>query len=86
MISTGGTMVSAIEALLEKGCLPQVTVVASHGLLVDDAVQRFASLPVQRIVLTDSVYQSKEVSLPIEVVSLKEMLADTIRRLHGGSF
>lgn len=86
MISTGGTMVSAIEALLEKGCLPQVTVVASHGLLVGDAVQRFASLPVQRIVLTDSVYRSNEVSLPIKVVSLKEMLADTIKRLHGGSF
>jgi ribose-phosphate pyrophosphokinase len=82
MISTGGTMVSAIKALLDKGCLPQITVVASHGLLVGNAAQRLASLPVQNIFVTNSVGQPFEMSLPVQVVNLKHMLADAIKRLH----
>jgi ribose-phosphate pyrophosphokinase len=40
MISTGGTVQAAIEALLAAGCAPEVTVAVSHGLFVGPVVER----------------------------------------------
>jgi ribose-phosphate pyrophosphokinase len=83
IISTGGTMVSAIEALLDRGCLPQVTIAASHALLVENAIERLAALPVRRVFVTDSVGESNHMPFPLEVVSLDHVLADTIGHLYG---
>jgi ribose-phosphate pyrophosphokinase len=85
MISTADTMISAFDALLDRGCAPEIIVAASHGLFVGDAVHRFASLPVRRMVVTDSVYRSSAIPLPLEVVSLSQVLAEAIQRLHSDS-
>ena len=84
MISTGGTVVSAVRALLEEGCLAEVTVAVSHALLVGEAAKNLAELPIVRFVTTDSVHRSAP-SLPLETVDLKKMLAKLIKRLHRGS-
>lgn len=84
MISTGGTMASAIEALLEKGARPEVTVIASHGLLAGDARERLAALPIRRIITTDSVPRGENLGLPLEVLSLRQLLAERIVELHRG--
>lgn len=83
IISTGGTMVSAIEALRNRGCLPEVTIAASHALFVENAVERLAALPIRRVFVTDSVIQTAPMPFPFEVVSLDHVLADGIRHLHG---
>jgi ribose-phosphate pyrophosphokinase len=83
MISTGGTIKAAIDTLLEKGCKPQITVVASHGLFVGPAVERLSAAPVQRFVVTDSVRRLEGLPLPLEVVSLAPLLAEAIDRLHN---
>jgi ribose-phosphate pyrophosphokinase len=80
MISTGGTMVAAVEALLQQGCLPQVVVVATHGLLVGNAIEQLGSLPIKVLLTTDSIQQPEKVRLPWEVVSISQELADAIRR------
>lgn len=50
MISTGGTIEKAIEALLEAGCSPAgVKVLASHALLVGSAAERLGKLPIERM-------------------------------------
>lgn len=82
MISTGGTMVSTIRALLTHGCKPLVTVAATHALMVGEAPERFSTLPVRRIMVTDSVCQCSEETLPIERVSVAGLLAEAIKRLH----
>lgn len=82
MISTGGTVVAAVHALHEAGSGPEVTVVASHGLLVGEALQRLAEAPVRRLVTTDSVPPPARVPFPHQVVGLAPLLADTIRRLE----
>jgi ribose-phosphate pyrophosphokinase len=86
MISTGGTIVSAIKALMAEGCRPQFTVVATHGLFKGDAQKKLASLPVERILVTDSVHFSLDGSVPITRLSLKKMLGDTIAHLHKDFF
>lgn len=82
MISTGGTMVSAVEKLLEMECRPEVTLVATHGLLVGDAIQRLKDLPIRHVYVTDSIHRDQIPSLPVGQISLGDLLAGAIHRLH----
>jgi ribose-phosphate pyrophosphokinase len=83
MISTGGTQKAAIDALLEAGCEPEITVVASHGLFAGSAEEDLRDTPVERFVVTDSVPPPEGLELPLEVVSLTPLLAETVDRLHN---
>lgn len=83
MITTGGTVEAAVEAVLEAGAREDVTVCATHGLFVDEAAARLACLPVTRMLTTDSVAGGDTGSLPVERVSLAPLLADVVSRLHG---
>lgn len=84
MISTGGTMVEAIRALLEKGCRRNITLSVSHAVLVEHALEKLREFPVHRILVTDSILPLTEPG-PVETVSLSRMLAETILRLHAGA-
>ena len=59
MISTGGTQKAAIDALVEAGCEPEITVVASHGLFAGPAEDELLDAPVERYIVTDSVPPSE---------------------------
>lgn len=83
MISTGGTVEAAIEALITAGCAPDFLVIASHALFVGHAVERFRRLAVRRFFVTDSVPVPTDASLPTQMVSLAPLLAEAIRRLHN---
>jgi ribose-phosphate pyrophosphokinase len=83
MLSTGGTVAAAIDAVLDAGALPNATVVVSHALLVGPAAERLARLPVRRLVATDSVRLGEPAGVPLERVSLAPLLADAVGRLHG---
>ena len=48
MISTGGTLASGIEALLEAGARPELTIAATHGLLLPGARQKLSHEAVKR--------------------------------------
>ncbi len=80
IISTGGTIVSAIEALLDAGCAPQVLVAASHGLLV--APDRFEGVPLRRLIVSDSVPPPPDLPLPSKVATISGLLGVAIERLH----
>jgi ribose-phosphate pyrophosphokinase len=84
MISTGATIETAAKALIAAGSVPEITVLATHGLLVGPATARLAALPLKRIVVTDSLSLPPPGSLPLQVVSLAPMLAEAITRLHIG--
>lgn len=81
MISTGGTLVAAVHAVLEAGALPPVTVVASHGLFVGPAAERLAALPLASVVVSDSVPGPAMPSFPLERVRSAPALAAVIHRL-----
>jgi ribose-phosphate pyrophosphokinase len=82
MISTGGTIRSALETLLDLGCLPDLTVMATHGLFVGEALAHLAPMPIREILVTDSVPQTPGHKQPLQVASIADLLAKTIRRLH----
>jgi ribose-phosphate pyrophosphokinase len=84
MISTGGTIEKAIQALLEAGCSSSgIKVAASHGLLVGPAAERLGKLAIEKIYLSDSVPTPEKFPVPIQVSSLDLLLAETIQRLHN---
>lgn len=83
MISTGGTIAKAIQALLDAGCLSSgIKVAASHGLFVGPAAERLGKLPIERIYVSDSVPTPEPFPVPIQVSSLAVLLAETLQRLH----
>ena len=85
MISTGSSMVNAIEAARKHGA-KRVFVCATHGLLVDKAVERLRESRIEQIAITDSIPLSKDKleRLPnIKVISVAPLLANAIHRIHG---
>lgn len=85
MISTGGTIVKSAEALRDAGAEPEITVVATHALLIDDAVDRLADHGVGELVITDTVPARHAVRPRVTVVSVAPLLAEAVRRLHTGA-
>jgi ribose-phosphate pyrophosphokinase len=85
MISTAGTIEAAVNALLEAGCARDITVVATHALLVGPAIDRLQRLPIRRLLTTDSVPMPERLPLPVEVVSIAPLLARSIELLRLGS-
>jgi len=84
MVTTAGTVEAAARAVLDQGARPEVTVVATHGLLVGPAAERLRALPIQRVVVTDSVPgHDGKFPVPVERCSLAPLLAETVRRLHS---
>jgi ribose-phosphate pyrophosphokinase len=82
MISTGGTIEAAANALRAAGAASEITVVATHALLVGAAEERLARAGVQRLIATDSIPPTTGGRLPRETVSVAWLLADAISRLH----
>jgi ribose-phosphate pyrophosphokinase len=82
MISTAGTVAAAAQALLDHGCEPSLFVAATHGLLVGRAVERLCEVPLQRLILSDSLPVPVQLQVPFEIASIVDPLADAIRRLH----
>jgi ribose-phosphate pyrophosphokinase len=83
MISTGATIVAAAEAALAHGSAPEMTVIATHALLVADATDRLAALPLQRIVVADTVPLPARRPPRLDVRSVAPLLADAMGRMHA---
>ena len=82
MISTAGTISTAMHALEQHGCEPSLLVAATHGLLVGPAVDRLRALPLQRLIVSDSLPLREGLPFAHQTVSIAGLLADAIGRLH----
>jgi ribose-phosphate pyrophosphokinase len=84
LISTGGTIVAALDSLREAGCAEDITVVTTHGLLVGEALPRLGAARIARLYSTDSVLPPLKTPFPHTVVSIAPLLANAIGRLRDG--
>jgi ribose-phosphate pyrophosphokinase len=83
MISTGGSIMSAIDMLLEHGARPEIHVSATHGLLTDRAVERLSRDEIAEVVLTNSLpLEPDKQNAKIEVLDVASLFAEAIRRVH----
>lgn len=81
MISTGGTLAKAAEAILERGATEVITC-ATHGIFAAGAAQKLNASAISEIVVTNTVPVPQEIrGEKIKVLSVAPLLADTIRRI-----
>jgi ribose-phosphate pyrophosphokinase len=82
LISTGGTLVGVSHALRAEGAT-SVRVLATHGVLAGDAVEKLVNSHLEEIVITDSIPLPPDKQHPkIKVLSVAPLLAEAIRRVH----
>jgi len=85
MITTGGSIIQAVDALLEHGCEPHIHIAATHGVFARDAVERLCSRPeIAEIVISDSVPLPAEKQHPkITVLSVASLFGEAIHRSNN---
>jgi ribose-phosphate pyrophosphokinase len=82
LISTGGTIAEAAEAL-HKQRARRITVGCTHPVLCKDAVALLNSAPIEEIVVTDTIPLAPEKLIPkIHILSVAELLGEAIKRIH----
>jgi ribose-phosphate pyrophosphokinase len=81
MISTGGTLASSIEALLKAGARPELTIAATHGLLLAGARQKLMDQAVKQVLVTDTVAGAPKDWPRLRVISIAPVIAGALKRL-----
>ncbi|MBV9103898.1 MAG: ribose-phosphate diphosphokinase, partial [Candidatus Eremiobacteraeota bacterium] len=79
MISTGGTLAKAAEALKARGAT-QVYCCATHGIFAGDAIRVLNDSPIERVVVTNTI-PNENLPPKFRVLSIAQILADAIRRI-----
>src|SRR6266852_4924720 len=83
LIDTGGTLVKATEALLDKGAT-SVSACATHAVLSGPAVERIENSQLKEVVLTNSIPFSEEAqrSKKVRSLSVGKLLATGVQSIH----
>jgi ribose-phosphate pyrophosphokinase len=81
IIDSGGTLVNAAEALIDKGA-KDVLAYITHGVLSGGAVARIASSKLRELVITDSIIPTEAVRVAqnIRVLSIAPLIGEAIGR------
>ena len=83
-IDTGGTLVSVVSTLKEKG-VTEVYSCCTHPIFSGSALQRITSSPVKEVVVTDTVpFIDGKKWDKVKVLSTASLLGEAIHRIHTG--
>lgn len=80
-ISTAGSLVEAVEALLQAGA-KEVYAAATHGVYVGPALERIAQSPVKEVAATDTC--PPKVGPKLKTLPVAPIFAEAIWRIHRG--
>ncbi|CAE6465953.1 unnamed protein product [Rhizoctonia solani] len=86
MIDTGRTVSLAARLLKENGARG-IYVIVSHGLFAEANLKQLATLPIERLVVTNTIPQSANEAVcegKLQVLDVSPVLAESIRRTHNG--
>ncbi len=83
MVDTGGTLVRAAYALMEKGA-KSIFACCTHPVLSGRAVELIIESPIQEMIVTNTIPLREEARAcsKIKVLSVSSLLADAIRRIY----
>jgi ribose-phosphate pyrophosphokinase len=83
IIATGGTVCSAAKLVKERGA-EKIYVGATHGVFAGEALKLLSKAPIDEVVVTDTIPQSKETKKlrNIKVLTVSTMLGEAIKRIH----
>ena len=82
MIDTAGTITLAAKALKDAGAT-EVLACCTHPVLSGPAFERLDNSPIEKVIVTDSIYLPDENRIDkIEEVSVGALIGDAIKRIH----
>ena len=83
MIDTAGTLTQAARALKEHGART-IYACATHGVFSGPAIDRINASDIEEVVITNTIPLGEKAALTskIKVLSIAELLAETVRRIH----
>ena len=85
MIDTGGTLITAAQALKDAGA-KSICVCATHPILSKNAIEKLENSAIDSFVVTDSIPHDDSLtqSGKFKVMSLAPLLSEAIRCVHEG--
>lgn len=83
MISTGGTIAESIEVLLQAGALPEITILATHGLMLKGARDKLSHSSVRNVFITNTILLTEKDWSQLHVISVAPLIAAALKRLMG---
>lgn len=81
MISTGGTIATSIDVLLQANARPQIFIAATHGLLMENAEDNLNHQSVRGIFITDTIAAKQLDRLQPQRVSIAPLIAQAIQKM-----
>jgi len=83
IIATAGTLCSAARLVKERGA-EKIYAGATHGVLVEQALERLSKAPIDEVVVTDTIRQDEQSKKRggIKVLTVSAMLGEAIKRIH----
>ena len=82
-IATGGTVIT-LSKMLVKGGIEEILVVCTHGLFINNALDRFIKIPqIKEIITTDSIPRPDAKDRPnLTILSVAPVIGDAILKNH----
>lgn len=80
MISTGGTLAKAAEALIARGAT-KVYACATHGIFAGNAISQLEDSPITRVITTNTIPIPGRLSDKFVELSIGQSIADAIKRI-----
>jgi len=83
IVDTAGTITKAAQALKDNGA-ERVLACAVHGVLSGPAIERIEKSPIDKMIVTNTIPQSKasEACSKIQVLSVARLLGQAIKSIH----
>jgi len=83
IVSTGGTVSSALDAILQRGARPEAYVCATHAVLAGPVARTLQRADIREFAFTDSIPIAPELRLEkIQILSAAPLLARAMRSIH----
>ena len=85
IVDTGGTVISAVEALKDNGAR-EIYVGCTHGVLSPPAIQRIRDSQIKEVIITNTIPLGKEKAVDkIRTLSVAPLLGEAVKRTHEES-
>ena len=86
IIDSGGTIVNAANALIDRGA-KEVHVYVTHGVLSGKAVQKIQNSKIKRLVITDTIDNSDKIKSAknIEILTISQLVGEAIKRISNST-
>lgn len=85
-VIAGGSVLDELDALYAAGAREEAYLAITHGVLLDSALTRLEDPRIKRLVISDTICQPEQIRNhpKITIVSIAQLLADVIGRIHMG--